>query len=92
MCAWTSIPTAWSTSGACWSTTPTDSRVTILESRLWQNSALFMYMTTYRAEDVMTFNRQVFQTLRPLAPVLLYLVQDETEAALRRLYTFHGDE
>ena len=69
-----------------------DPTVTIIESRLWQNTSLFMYMSDYPAEDVVEYNKQVWQVLDPLSPVLLYLYQDDTEAALRRNYTFRGEE
>lgn len=69
-----------------------DPAVTIIESRLWQNTSLFMYMSDYPAEDVVEYNKQVWQVLGPLSPVLLYLYQDDTEAALRRNYTFRGEE
>lgn len=53
---------------------------------------MFMYMSTHDAQDVLQFNRQVADILRPLSPTLLHLAQDNTAAALRRLYTFRGHE
>ncbi len=35
-----------------------DGAVTIIESRLWQNSAMFMYMSTFSEQDVHQFNQQ----------------------------------
>jgi hypothetical protein len=66
--------------------------ITVIESRLWQNTALFMYMSEISVEEIIQFNRQVCQALTPLSPVLLYLDQHDTEAALRRLYTARGEE
>jgi tRNA uridine 5-carbamoylmethylation protein Kti12 len=69
-----------------------DPAVSIIESRLWQNTALFMYMSTYPAEDVVRYHQHVWQVLEPLAPVLLYLYQDNTDAALRRNYALRGEQ
>jgi hypothetical protein len=66
--------------------------VTILESRLWQNTTLFMYMCELSVEEILGFSRQVWPAIAPLAPVLIYLDQDDTEAAQRRLYTLRGEE
>ena len=64
--------------------------VTIIESRLWQNTALFMYMSECSLEEITSLNHQVGQVLLPLAPVLVYLDEEDTETALRRLYTLRG--
>ena len=66
--------------------------VTIIESRLWQNTALFMYMDEYSVEDILKLHQLVWQLLTPLEPTLLYLYQDDTEIALRRLYTFRDEK
>jgi hypothetical protein len=66
--------------------------VTVIESRLWQNTALFMYMSEWQAKDILQFNRQVSQELVPLSPFLIYLDQEDTETALRRLYTLRGEK
>ena len=66
--------------------------VTIIESRLWQNTALFMYMSEVDVEEIINFNRQVWQALRPLSPCLVYLDQDDTEVALRRVYNTRGEK
>jgi hypothetical protein len=66
--------------------------ITIMESRLWQNTALFMYMSEVDFGDIAEYNRQVWQAFLPLTPVLIYLDQDDTESALRRLYASRGKE
>jgi hypothetical protein len=65
--------------------------VTIIESRLWQNTALFMYMSECEIKDIIHLTQQVSQVLTQLSPVLLYLYQDNIEIALRRLYTTRGE-
>jgi hypothetical protein len=64
--------------------------ITIIESRLWQNTALFMYMSECSIKEITGFVREVGQLLLPLDPVLIYLDQDETESALARLYPCRG--
>jgi deoxyadenosine/deoxycytidine kinase len=66
--------------------------VTVLESRFWQNTALFMYMGTYSVEEVTLFNDAVASVIQPLSPVLFYMAQKDVEAALRRLDTFRGKD
>ncbi len=67
-------------------------RITVIESRLWQNTALFMYMSECDIEEIRGFSRQVHQALVPLTPVLVYLDQEDVEGSLRRLYTLRGEE
>lgn len=69
-----------------------ESHVTIIESRLWQNTALFMYMSENEVDDIANFNQHVYQVLAPLAPVLIYLDQDNVERALRRMYATRGEK
>ena len=69
-----------------------DQSVTIIESRLWQNTALFMYMSNWTPGDIRCFGLGVAQALACLTPVLVYLDQEDTEAALRRLYTLRGEK
>ena len=66
--------------------------VTIIESRLWQNTALFMYMSNCEAGEIIHFNHQLGQALAPLSPLLVYLDQQNTEAALHRLYALRGEK
>jgi hypothetical protein len=66
--------------------------ITIIESRLWQNTAMFMYMGGCDTDEIFTLNQQMWNAIMPLSPALLYLDQDDTEEALRRLYTFRGNE
>jgi hypothetical protein len=49
-------------------------------------------MGDYDLDEIFGFNQQVWDVLSPLTPVLFYLDQDNTEEALRRLYTFRGEE
>ena len=69
-----------------------DSTVTIIESRLWQNTAFFMYMSNCEAGEIVHFSHQLGQVLAPLSPLLMYLDQQDAEAALRRLYTLRGEK
>jgi len=66
--------------------------VTILESRLWQNTALFMHMSNWETQDILLFSQQIGQSLVPLSPLLVYLDQENTEVALRRLYAMRGEK
>jgi thymidylate kinase len=66
--------------------------VTIIESRLWQNTALFMHMSENDIDDIIKFNKQINQVLTPLSPVLIYLDQDNIETALQRMYNTRGEE
>ena len=65
--------------------------VTVIESRLWQNTALFMLMAEYPVEEIMRLHQQVWQVLAPLSPVLLYLYEGDVEGALRRTYKSRGE-
>jgi len=66
--------------------------ITIIDCRLWQNTALFMYMFERILDEIIEFNRRVSQAIRPLSPVLVYLDQEDTEYALRRLSIQRGIE
>jgi hypothetical protein len=66
--------------------------VTIIESRLWQNTALFMFMSNKEVEDILQFSQQIGQVLAPLSPILIYLDQEDTGTGLRRLYTLRGEK
>jgi hypothetical protein len=66
--------------------------ITIIESRLWQNTAMFMYMGGCDVKEIYQFNEQVSQVLMPLRPILFYLDQDNTEEALHRLDTLRGSK
>jgi len=66
--------------------------VTIIESRLWQNTALFMFMSENKDDDIVKFNQQVSQALTPLSPALIYLDQDDTELALRQMVATRGEK
>jgi hypothetical protein len=47
-----------------------DPTVTIIESRLWQNTALFMFMSEYPVAEIIQLHQLVWQVLAPLAPRL----------------------
>ena len=64
----------------------------LIESRLWQNTALFMYMSECSLDEITCFVCKVGQALLPLAPVLVYLDQEDTETALAQLYTWRGEQ
>ena len=61
--------------------------VTIIESRLWQNTALFMFMDGYPTAEIVECHQLVWRELESLAPMLIYLHQDDIEKAMNRLYT-----
>ena len=65
--------------------------ITIIESRLWQNTALFMYLSECPPESILAFNRQLAQALAPLSPVLIYLDQRDVRGALDRLRALRGE-
>lgn len=64
--------------------------VTVIESRIWQNTALFMLMDEYPVDEILHVHQLVWEELAPLSPVLLYLFQDDIEIALNRLYTIRS--
>ena len=66
--------------------------VTIIESRLWHNTALFMYMSEVDVEDILKFHQQVWRVLTPLSPILLYIDQDNIDMALHRMYATRGEK
>ncbi len=68
-----------------------DPGVTILESRLWQNTALYMFMSEVAPGEILQYYRRVCEILGPLAPALVYLDQPDTDAALRQLAVMRGD-
>jgi len=65
--------------------------VSIIESRLWQNTGLYMYMSGNEVDAILEFSRAVYQVLSPLSPVLIYLDQEDTEMALRRMSATRGE-
>ncbi len=68
-----------------------EATITIIESRLWQNTAMFMYMSGCDAGEIIEFSRQIWQVLIPLSPVLFYLDQDDIRSAMQRLYTLRRE-
>lgn len=69
-----------------------DDGVTIIESRLWQNTALFMFMDEYPIDAIRGMQRSVSEELAPLSPVLIYLYQDDVEKALERHFKLRNQE
>jgi len=65
----------------------TEEEIAIIESRLWQNTLLFMYMDEYPLEEIIEVHQRVWKELHALSPVLIYLHQDDVEKAMQRLVT-----
>ncbi|KAA3662348.1 MAG: hypothetical protein DWQ04_13740 [Chloroflexi bacterium] len=57
----------------------------VIESRLWQNTALFMFMSEYPVEEIVELHQTVWKELADLAPSLIYLHQPDVEKAMKRL-------
>jgi hypothetical protein len=51
-----------------------------------------MIMSEVAVDEIIQFNRQVWEALAPLSPALIYLDQDNTEQALRRICNMRGEE
>lgn len=66
--------------------------VTIIESRLWHNTALFMFMSEYPIDEIVGVHQLVWKELIPLSPTLIFLHQDDVEIALNRLYTLRSKD
>ena len=66
--------------------------VSIIESRLWQNTLLFMFMSEYPLDEILDIHKMVWKELSPLNPVLIVLYQDDIQIALKRLYTMRNKE
>ena len=64
--------------------------VTIMESRLWQNTALFMFMDEYPLAEIVKCHQLVWKELRSLAPALIYLHEPDIEKAMNRLSTLRS--
>lgn len=64
--------------------------MTVLESRLWQNTALYMLMSEVNLAEIVDFNLQAGVALSPLSPALIYLDQPDVAAALRRMASTRG--
>jgi hypothetical protein len=58
----------------------------VVESRLWQNTALFMYMSEYSIAEILAVHQLVWKELSAVAPALIYLYQPDVENAMQRLY------
>ena len=62
-----------------------DQGTTVMESRLWQNTSLFMYMAEYPIEEIVALQNRVNEVLAPLSPILIYLYQVDIKEGLRNL-------
>ncbi len=69
----------------------TSQTITIMESRLWQNTSLFMYMAEYPVEEIIELQDRVNRSLSPASPILIYLYQSDVKEALGRLYELRDD-
>ena len=65
--------------------------VTILESRLWQNTSLYMLMSETGMNEILDYNHRLEQVLTPLSPALIYLDQPDVPAALHRMAAARGE-
>jgi len=66
--------------------------VTIIESRLWQNTAMFMYLAEYSVSEILDFHRLVWSELSPLSPLLINLHHKHVESGLRSVFSSRGEE
>ena len=66
--------------------------VLIIESRLWQNTLLFMFMSEYPIDEIIDVHKMVLEKLKALYPILIYLYQDDIQIALERLHTLRNKE
>jgi hypothetical protein len=62
-----------------------DQSLIIMESRLWQNTSLFMYMAAYPVEEIVELQDRVSEVLAPLSPILIYLYQPDVAVGLKHL-------
>ena len=69
-----------------------ENAVTIIESRLWQNTALFMFMSEYPIDEILHVHRLVWEELISIAPNVIYLYQENIEIALKRLSTLRSKD
>jgi hypothetical protein len=67
-----------------------DLAITLIESRLWQNTACFMFMSEYSIADILHYHRLVWQVLAPLHPCLLVLDPLDVAESMQRIYTLRG--
>ena len=64
---------------------PAEARpVTIIESRFWQNTALFDALAGMSQSEVLQRNRRLTKALRDLQPVLIYLAFENVETEMDR--------
>ena len=66
--------------------------LTIIESRLWQNTAMFMYMAEYPVSEIMKYHQLVWRELSPLSPLLVHLYQENVEDGLKRIFSDRGEQ
>jgi hypothetical protein len=68
-----------------------DQGMTIMESRLWQNTSLFMYMAEYPFKEIVELQDRVNEVLAPLSPILIYLYQPDITEGLRHLHELRDE-
>ncbi len=83
------LPPLWATFAEQARQKPT---ITIIESRLWQNTAMFMFMNEHSTDEIVDVCRLVHQEIAPLKPILLNFRQDNVEIALKRTRALRGEE
>jgi thymidylate kinase len=62
-----------------------DESITVMESRLWQSTALFKYMAGIAVEEIVEQQEMVSTVLGSLSPTLIYLFQPDVRLAFERL-------
>ena len=68
-----------------------DQTIAIMESRLWKNTSLFIYMAEFQIEEIVELQDRVNNALTPLSPILIYLYQADVNEALGRLYELRDE-
>ena len=63
-----------------------DDSVTILESKLWQNDALFMLLAGVPIAEVVASNQRVVDALTEARPVLIHFIHDDLENHLQWVF------
>ncbi len=66
------------------------SAITVIESRIWQNTCLYMLMSEIDRGEIIEFAHKEEEILAPLAPVLIHLDQNDTKTSLERLHLMRG--
>jgi thymidylate kinase len=59
--------------------------VTILESRLWQTDAMYLYLSGHSEYEVAESSRRIVRIISDLNPVLIYLTPEDIQQALAQV-------